>query len=58
MISRLYSDIRCRNARFFCSAMPDKGNHYRRAYSISEGILVPETDENNQVSGLFAWPDT
>lgn len=39
-------------------AEPDSGNHYRRAYAISEGIIFPELDENNAIGGQFAWPST
>ncbi len=39
-------------------AEPDSGNHYRRAYAISEGIFFPELDENNAIGGQFAWPST
>ena len=36
----------------------DSGNHYRRAYAISEGVFFPEIDENNEIGGVFAWPST
>ena len=39
-------------------AEPDSGNHYRRAYAISEGDVLPELDENNAIGGMFAWPST
>lgn len=37
---------------------PDSGNHYRRAYAISEGDLFPELDSENAIGGSFAWPST
>lgn len=37
---------------------PDSGNHYRRAYAVSEGILNPGEDENHKVGGEFSWPST
>lgn len=39
-------------------AEPDSGNHYRRAYAISEGDILPSLDENNAIGGSFAWPTT
>ncbi len=39
-------------------AEPDSGNHYRRAYAISEGDILPELDDNNAIGGAFAWPST
>lgn len=39
-------------------AEPDSGNHYRRAFSVSEGVLFPELDEGNTIGGNFAWPST
>ena len=39
-------------------AEPDSGNHYRRAYAISEGDVLPELDEDNAIGGSFAWPST
>ena len=39
-------------------AEPDSGNHYRRAYAISEGDVFPELDENNAIGRPFAWPST
>ncbi|MBP3199154.1 MAG: DUF2142 domain-containing protein [Butyrivibrio sp.] len=39
-------------------AEPDSGNHYRRAYAISEGDIMPELDSENAIGGNFAWPST
>ena len=39
-------------------AEPDSGNHYRRAYAISEGDFIPELDSENAIGGTFAWPST
>ncbi|MBR1623661.1 MAG: DUF2142 domain-containing protein [Pseudobutyrivibrio sp.] len=39
-------------------AEPDSGNHYRRAYAISEGDILPALDDNNAIGGNFAWPST
>ena len=39
-------------------AEPDSGNHYRRAYAISEGDVFPSLDENYAIGGTFAWPST
>lgn len=39
-------------------AEPDSGNHYRRAYAISEGDMFPDIDEDNAIGRLFAWPST
>ena len=39
-------------------AEPDSGNHYRRAYAISEGDILPELDSENAIGGNFAWPST
>lgn len=39
-------------------AEPDSGNHFRRAYAISRGDVLPELDENNAIGGSFAWPST
>ena len=39
-------------------AEPDSGNHYRRAYAISEGDVLPALDEKNAIGGTFAWPST
>ncbi len=36
---------------------PDSGNHYRRAYAISQNDVCPELDENNAIGGYFAWPN-
>ena len=39
-------------------AEPDSGNHYRRAYAISEGKIFPKLDDENAIGGNFAWPST
>lgn len=39
-------------------AEPDSGNHYRRAFSVSEGSFFPELDENHEIADYFAWPET
>lgn len=39
-------------------AEPDSGNHYRRAFAISEGEVLPKLDEDNAIGGSFAWPST
>lgn len=39
-------------------AEPDSGNHYRRAYAISEGDILPQLDEENSIGKSFNWPST